>query len=130
MPGPFTEQPHRIPLCNSNNNRAKPGTAMVNHPEPPLTELTWTVAAARLILGPDISIQAPPNLTPQGAGQDEEAAWGALIDSGINDWGEIVDEIVDEMGVGRTGYRARLRAIATLCGCVASGARDSMQTAP
>ena len=40
------------------NFRAKPGTAMADAPEPPLSELLWTVAVARLILGPAMSIQA------------------------------------------------------------------------
>lgn len=69
---------------------------MAHHPEPSLEELTWTISAARLILGPNMSIQAPPNLTPpgggEGAGEGEgeglEAGWRALINAGINDWGE------------------------------------------
>jgi FO synthase len=32
--------------------------------EPPFRELLWTVAVARLLFGPDMNIQAPPNLTP------------------------------------------------------------------
>lgn len=40
------------------NFRAKRGTAMASSPEPPLEELLWTVALARLVLGPHISIQA------------------------------------------------------------------------
>lgn len=30
---------------------------MASHPEPPLEELQWSIAAARLMLGPHISIQ-------------------------------------------------------------------------
>ncbi|MGE3918044.1 MAG: 7,8-didemethyl-8-hydroxy-5-deazariboflavin synthase CofG, partial [Hyphomicrobiaceae bacterium] len=41
------------------NFRAKPGTRMVDAPEPSLDEHLWTIAAARLILGPWMSIQAP-----------------------------------------------------------------------
>jgi FO synthase len=33
-------------------------------PEPPLAELEWTIAMARLMFGASMSIQAPPNLTP------------------------------------------------------------------
>jgi FO synthase len=49
------------------------------------------VAAARLLFGGAMSIQAPPNLTPaEGQGGDELAAsWKALIDAGINDFGGI-----------------------------------------
>src|SRR3546814_16049804 len=44
------------------NFRAKSGTKMHAAPEPPNDDLCWTVAAARLIFGADMSIQAPPNL--------------------------------------------------------------------
>jgi len=66
------------------NFLAKPGTDMENHPNPPLEELTWTVAAARLIFGADMAIQAPPNLTP-----GQESGWRALLHAGANDWGGI-----------------------------------------
>src|SRR5437879_1301973 len=38
------------------NFRAKPGTKMAQAPEPPLEELLWTAAAARIVLGPEASI--------------------------------------------------------------------------
>ena len=63
------------------NFRAKPGTAMANAPEPPLEEHLWTIAVARLIFGPSMSIQAPPNLRA-----DELEP---LIRAGINDWGGV-----------------------------------------
>jgi FO synthase len=63
------------------NFRAKPGTLMANAPEPTLSELLWTVAVARLIFGPGMSIQVPPNLN---AGQLEP-----LVAAGINDWGGV-----------------------------------------
>ena len=44
------------------NFRAKRGTAMAGAPEPPLEELLWSVAIARLLFGPAMNIQAPPNL--------------------------------------------------------------------
>jgi FO synthase len=63
---------------------------MANAPEPSVEELLWTVAMARLAFGPEMSIQAPPNLTPIGANQSTAALeWGALIAAGINDWGGI-----------------------------------------
>jgi FO synthase len=43
--------------------------------------LLWTIATARLILGPDMNIQAPPNLSP--------GVYQKLIDAGLNDWGGI-----------------------------------------
>lgn len=63
------------------NFRAKPGTQMAQAPEPSLDELLWTIAAARLIFGPSMSIQAPPNLSP--------GVLPALIGAGINDWGGV-----------------------------------------
>ncbi len=48
------------------NFRAKRQTAMEQHPEPPLEDLLWTVAAARLVLPAGVALQAPPNLTPEG----------------------------------------------------------------
>jgi FO synthase len=63
------------------NFRAKPGTKMAKAPEPALDDQLWTVAATRLLFGPQMSIQAPPNLRP--------GALGALIRAGINDWGGV-----------------------------------------
>ncbi len=64
------------------NFRRKPGTKMHNAPEPALEELLWTIAMARVIFGPHMNIQAPPNLT-----LDESLP--ALINAGINDWGGV-----------------------------------------
>ena len=63
------------------NFRAKPGTQMHDAPEPGADELCWTVAAARLIFGSRMSLQAPPNLFP-GDLPD-------LVQAGINDWGGV-----------------------------------------
>ena len=63
------------------NFRAKPDTKMARAPEPDLEELVWTIAVARLIYGPDMNIQAPPNLSPGALEQ--------LVDAGINDWGGV-----------------------------------------
>ncbi|MCP5467090.1 MAG: 5-amino-6-(D-ribitylamino)uracil--L-tyrosine 4-hydroxyphenyl transferase CofH [Sinobacteraceae bacterium] len=64
------------------NFRAKPGTRMARAPEPGLEELLWTIAAARLVFGASMSIQAPPNLSaPESLPR--------LIEAGINDWGGV-----------------------------------------
>lgn len=63
------------------NFRAKPGTKMAAAPEPDLDELLWTIAVARLLFGPGMSIQAPPNLSPGVLPQ--------LVAAGINDWGGV-----------------------------------------
>ena len=64
------------------NFRAKSDTLMADHPEPSLAEHAWTISAARLILGPAMTIQAPPNLHAP----DELAA---LLRAGVNDWGGV-----------------------------------------
>ena len=46
------------------NFRAKHGIPMKDAPEPTLDELLRTLAVARLVLGPEMNIQAPPNLRP------------------------------------------------------------------
>jgi FO synthase len=63
------------------NFRAKPGTKLAGAAEPDLDDLLWSIAAARLILGPMMNIQAPPNLSP--------GVYPRLIAAGINDWGGI-----------------------------------------
>ncbi|MEE4143871.1 MAG: 5-amino-6-(D-ribitylamino)uracil--L-tyrosine 4-hydroxyphenyl transferase CofH [Halieaceae bacterium] len=63
------------------NFRAKPGTLMAAAPERDLNELVWTIAVARLVFGPAMSIQAPPNLSPGVLPQ--------LVAAGINDWGGV-----------------------------------------
>src|SRR4051812_10843369 len=63
------------------NFRAKPGTRMRDAPEPGLTEHLWTIAVARLIFGPEMNLQAPPNLMPD--------ALEEMIAAGINDWGGV-----------------------------------------
>ena len=63
------------------NFRAKPGTPMAAAPEPSLEDHLWTIAVARLVLGPGTSVQAPPNLRP--------GALARLVDAGLDDWGGV-----------------------------------------
>jgi FO synthase len=63
------------------NFRAKPRTRMAQAPEPDLDDHLWTIAVARLIFGPEMNIQAPPNLNP--------GALAEMIAAGINDWGGV-----------------------------------------
>jgi FO synthase len=71
------------------NFRAKPGTRMAGAPEPALEELLWTCSAARLVLGTEWSIQAPPNLS--------YAEFPRLLDAGINDWGGVSPVTADHV---------------------------------
>ncbi len=63
------------------NFRAKPDTAMRGMPDADLQELAATIAVTRLVLGPRMRVQAPPNLIG-----DEH---GLMIRAGIDDWGGV-----------------------------------------
>jgi FO synthase len=71
------------------NFRAKPGTRMAGHPEPSLEELSWTAAVARIVLGPEWNVQAPPNLS--------YGDFPRLLDAGINDWGGVSPVTIDHV---------------------------------
>jgi FO synthase len=71
------------------NFRAKPGTRMASDPEPALDDHLWTIAAARILLGPDWHLQAPPNL----AFDD----FPRLLDAGIDDWGGVSPVTIDHV---------------------------------
>ena len=71
------------------NFRAKPGTKMAGAPEPSLDEELWTAAAARLVLGAEMNIQAPPNLSYED--------FPRLLDAGINDWGGVSPVTIDHV---------------------------------
>jgi 7,8-didemethyl-8-hydroxy-5-deazariboflavin synthase CofG subunit len=63
------------------NFRAKPEIAMADAPEPDAYDMARAIATARLVLGPSMNVQAPPNLSPR---QIE-----LFLNAGINDWGGI-----------------------------------------
>ncbi|MDE3096364.1 MAG: 7,8-didemethyl-8-hydroxy-5-deazariboflavin synthase CofG [Chloroflexota bacterium] len=63
------------------NFRVKEDIAMRHKDEPSVFEMLRTIATARLLLGAEMNIQAPPNLTPD--------AHGMYLLAGINDWGGI-----------------------------------------
>jgi FO synthase len=71
------------------NFRAKPVTRMAAAPEPPLEELLWTIAVARILLGPRAHLQAPPNLS-----YDD---FPRLLDAGIDDWGGVSPVTIDHV---------------------------------
>ncbi len=61
--------------------RAKPTIPRADAPEPGALDLARTIAVARLLLDPEVAVQAPPNLSP-----DDHAL---LLAAGLNDWGGI-----------------------------------------
>ena len=78
------------------NFRAKPGTPMEAASEASHQDVLETIALARIILGGEMNIQAPPNLASdfgQGSMPDDSAPHSAsylsYLDAGINDWGGI-----------------------------------------
>ncbi|WP_301546707.1 bifunctional FO biosynthesis protein CofGH [Gordonia sp. X0973] len=64
------------------NFRAKPDTAMRAVPDADLAQYRAAIAVTRLLMGPAMRVQAPPNLVDA----DECAA---LIAAGIDDWGGV-----------------------------------------
>lgn len=63
------------------NFRAKPDTAMRNEPDADIEEFAAALAVTRIVLGPKMRLQAPPNLAPHDL--------KLLLDAGIDDWGGI-----------------------------------------
>ncbi len=63
------------------NFRAKPDIPMAEAPEPGTGEMARAIATARLLLGPTMNVQAPPNLSPHEI--------ELFLQAGINDWGGI-----------------------------------------
>jgi FO synthase len=75
------------------NFRAKPRIPMRDAPEPSLEELLRTIAVARLVLGPEVNIQAPPNLSAD--------AYPRLLAAGLNDWGGVSPLTLDHINPER-----------------------------
>jgi 7,8-didemethyl-8-hydroxy-5-deazariboflavin synthase CofG subunit len=63
------------------NFRAKPDIPMAEAPEPGANEMARAISTARLVLGPAMNVQAPPNLSPNEI--------ELFLHAGINDWGGI-----------------------------------------
>ena len=70
----------------------KPGTGMQHEPACPSDEYHWSIAAARLLLPPEIHLQAPPNLSDD---------FGVLLDAGIDDWGGVSPLTLDHVNPER-----------------------------
>ena len=87
------------------NFRAKSDTRMARSPEPSLDEHLWTIAAARLIFGGEMNIQAPPNLQPDALAQ--------LVRAGINDWGGVSPVTPDHVNPERPWPHLEALAAAT-----------------
>jgi FO synthase len=69
------------------NFRAKAGTPMYGEPDAASSELLWTVAVARILLGREVNIQVPPNLSARD--------YQVYLSAGINDWGGVSPLTID-----------------------------------
>jgi 7,8-didemethyl-8-hydroxy-5-deazariboflavin synthase CofH subunit/7,8-didemethyl-8-hydroxy-5-deazariboflavin synthase CofG subunit len=88
----------------------KAGTSMHASASCPPEEHLWAIAAARLVLPPEIHVQAPPNLTEDFA---------ALLEAGIDDWGGVSPVTADHVNPERAWPALeRLRAVTEECGHV------------
>jgi FO synthase len=88
------------------NFRTKPTILRADAPEPDALDLARTVAVARLLLDPEVSVQAPPNLSAP-------ADHALLIAAGLNDWGGISPLTPDY--VNPEARWPHLAALATTC---------------
>ncbi len=71
------------------NFRAKPDTAMANDPDADMHDLAATIAVARIVLGPKMRIQAPPNLIGE--------EFSLMLRAGIDDWGGVSPVTADHV---------------------------------
>lgn len=70
----------------------KARTGMQHDAPCPPEEFWWSIAVARLVLPPDIHLQAPPNLSDD---------FGVLLDAGIDDWGGVSPVTADHVNPER-----------------------------
>jgi 7,8-didemethyl-8-hydroxy-5-deazariboflavin synthase CofH subunit/7,8-didemethyl-8-hydroxy-5-deazariboflavin synthase CofG subunit len=70
----------------------KAGTAMFRAEPCAPEDLVWAIAAARLVLPPDVHVQAPPNLSDE---------LGPLLAAGIDDWGGVSPVTADHVNPER-----------------------------
>lgn len=91
------------------NFRAKPDTAMRHVDDLGLAEYRAAIAVSRILLGPTMRIQAPPNLVDSTVGSTE---CRALLDAGIDDWGGVSPLTPDHVNPERPWPSIdRLRAV-------------------
>lgn len=83
-----------IQECIVQNFRAKDDTAMRGSDDLEMDEYLATIAVARLLLGPSVTIQAPPNLT-------DPAEIAQLLAAGVDDWGGVSPVTLDHVNPER-----------------------------
>ncbi|MDN5901300.1 MAG: bifunctional FO biosynthesis protein CofGH, partial [Brachybacterium sp.] len=96
------------------NFRAKPDTAMRHSDDLDLDEYRAAIAVTRIVLGPKMRIQAPPNLVDNSEGSQECVA---LLAAGVDDWGGVSPLTPDHVNPERPWPSLeRLREITESCG--------------
>src|SRR5436190_5734189 len=98
------------------NFRAKPTIGRADADEPDALDMARTVAVARLLLDDDVSVQAPPNLSP-----DDHAL---LLAAGLNDWGGISPLTPDY--VNPEAPWPHVQALAETCAAAGYGLRPRL----
>ena len=83
----------------------KPGTKMAQAAPVPLADYLRVIAAARIILPPEVSVQVPPNLN--------EPRLAEILSAGIDDWGGISPVTPDH--VNPQNPWPEIEALAALC---------------
>ena len=73
---------------------AKPRTAMQDAPDATVLEYVAAVAVARLVMGPHLRIQVPPNLS-------DPAEFALLVRAGADDWGGVSPLTADHVNPER-----------------------------
>jgi FO synthase len=92
------------------NFRAKPDTAMRSTDDLGLEEYLAAIAVTRLVLGPKMRVQAPPNLV-------DLAECAALLGAGVDDWGGVSPLTPDHVNPERPWPSLeRLRAVTASAG--------------
>ncbi|OCG74837.1 7,8-didemethyl-8-hydroxy-5-deazariboflavin synthase CofG [Microbacterium sediminis] len=76
------------------NFRAKPRTAAAGAPDASLREYVAAVAVTRLVMGPRMRVQVPPNLS-------DPTEFGLLVEAGIDDWGGVSPLTADHVNPER-----------------------------
>src|SRR5262245_34992558 len=102
------------------NFRAKPTIRRSDAAEPDALDVARTVAVARLVLDPDVSVQAPPNLSP--------ADHALLLGAGLNDWGGISPLTPDY--VNPEAPWPHVRALAAECRAAGYALRERLPIYP
>ena len=97
------------------NFRAKPDTAMRHTGDLGLEEYLAALAVSRIVLGPKVRLQAPPNLVDLGE-------CTALLGAGVDDWGGVSPLTPDHVNPERPWPSLdRLRAITEAAGFTLRG---------